>query len=136
VTEFWRRWHISLSTWFRDYVYIPLGGNRVSATNWLRNIFIVWALTGLWHGAAWNFVFWGLFFGVLLVMNGCSCSTSSAGCHLWAMSMPCSGPGWLGPVSQRVPVPGEELPQAMLGFHGTNPSAIWSRTTCFTCCRS
>jgi len=69
VTEFWRRWHISLSTWFRDYVYIPLGGNRVSTAKWLRNIFIVWTLTGLWHGAAWNFVFWGLFFGVLLVIE-------------------------------------------------------------------
>ena len=66
VTEFWRRWHISLSTWFRDYVYIPLGGNRVSKTKWLRNILIVWLLTGLWHGAAWNFVLWGLFFAVFL----------------------------------------------------------------------
>jgi alginate O-acetyltransferase complex protein AlgI len=59
VTEFWRRWHISLSTWFRDYVYIPLGGNRVSRALWIRNIIIVWGLTGLWHGAAWNFVCWG-----------------------------------------------------------------------------
>ncbi len=66
VTEFWRRWHISLGSWFRDYVYIPLGGNRVSRAKWLRNIFIVWALTGLWHGAAWNFILWGLFFAVLL----------------------------------------------------------------------
>lgn len=66
VTEFWRRWHISLSTWFRDYVYIPLGGNRVSKAMWLRNILIVWLLTGLWHGAAWNFVLWGLFFAVFL----------------------------------------------------------------------
>ena len=66
VTEFWRRWHISLSTWFRDYVYIPLGGNRVSKTKWLRNILVVWLLTGLWHGAAWNFVLWGLFFAVFL----------------------------------------------------------------------
>jgi len=67
------RWHISLSTWFRDYVYIPLGGNRVSTAKWLRNIFIVWTLTGLWHGAAWNFVFWGLFFGVLLVIERFFC---------------------------------------------------------------
>ena len=66
VTEFWRRWHISLSTWFRDYVYIPLGGNRVSKAMWLRNILVVWLLTGLWHGAAWNFVLWGLFFAVFL----------------------------------------------------------------------
>lgn len=69
ITEFWRRWHISLSTWFRDYVYIPLGGNRLGAWKWLRNIMIVWFLTGLWHGAAWNFVLWGLYFGILLVIE-------------------------------------------------------------------
>ena len=69
ITEFWRRWHISLSSWFRDYIYIPLGGNRVSRLKWLRNIIIVWILTGLWHGAAWNFVLWGLFFGILLVIE-------------------------------------------------------------------
>lgn len=69
ITEFWRRWHISLGTWFRDYVYIPLGGNRVSAGKWYRNIFLVWALTGLWHGAALNFLLWGLLFAVLLVVE-------------------------------------------------------------------
>ena len=67
ITEFWRRWHKSLGSWFRDYVYIPLGGNRVSKAKWLRNIFVVWMLTGLWHGASWTFVFWGLGFAVLLV---------------------------------------------------------------------
>ena len=67
ITEFWRRWHKSLGSWFRDYVYIPLGGNRVSNAKWLRNILVVWLLTGLWHGASWNFVFWGLGFAVLLV---------------------------------------------------------------------
>lgn len=67
ATEFWRRWHISLGTWFRDYVYIPLGGNRVSVPRHIFNIFTVWLLTGFWHGAAWNFVVWGLFFAVLLV---------------------------------------------------------------------
>lgn len=66
VTEFWRRWHISLGSWFRDYVYIPLGGSRCSRGRWLLNVFLVWGLTGLWHGAAWNFVLWGLFFAVLL----------------------------------------------------------------------
>ena len=66
VTEFWRRWHMSLGSWFRDYVYIPLGGNRVSKAKWFRNIFIVWLLTGLWHGAAWTFILWGLFFAVFL----------------------------------------------------------------------
>lgn len=69
ITDFWRRWHISLSSWFRDYVYIPLGGNRVSKLKWIRNILIVWMLTGLWHGAAWNFILWGLFFGILLIIE-------------------------------------------------------------------
>jgi alginate O-acetyltransferase complex protein AlgI len=69
ITEFWRRWHMTLGTWFKDYVYIPLGGNRVSKIKWLRNILIVWALTGLWHGASWNFVIWGLMFGILLVIE-------------------------------------------------------------------
>ena len=69
ITEFWRRWHMSLGGWFRDYVYIPLGGNRVSPGKWVRNIFAVWLLTGLWHGAAWNFVLWGLFFGVMLLLE-------------------------------------------------------------------
>lgn len=69
VTEFWRRWHISLGSWFRSYVYIPLGGNRVAKWKWVRNILIVWALTGAWHGAAWNFILWGLLFGVLLLVE-------------------------------------------------------------------
>lgn len=67
VTEFWRRWHISLSSWFRDYVYIPLGGNRVSRPRWLFNLLLVWMLTGFWHGAAWNFLLWGLYYGLLLI---------------------------------------------------------------------
>jgi alginate O-acetyltransferase complex protein AlgI len=69
ITEFWRRWHISLSTFFRDYVYIPMGGNRVSKPRQLMNILVVWMLTGLWHGAAWNFVLWGLFFASLLILE-------------------------------------------------------------------
>lgn len=69
ITEFWRRWHISLGSWFRDYIYIPLGGNRVSKQRWFRNILIVWLLTGLWHGAAWNFLIWGLYFAVLLIIE-------------------------------------------------------------------
>ncbi|MBS6160141.1 MAG: MBOAT family protein [Firmicutes bacterium] len=67
VTEFWRRWHISLGTWFREYVYIPLGGNRVSKAKHIRNILVVWMLTGFWHGAAWNFMLWGLYYGLLLL---------------------------------------------------------------------
>lgn len=69
ITEFWRRWHMSLGSWFRDYVYIPLGGNRVSRMRHLFNIFVVWMLTGFWHGAAWNFIVWGLFFAVLLMVE-------------------------------------------------------------------
>ena len=69
ITEFWRRWHMSLGTWFRDYVYIPLGGNRVSKGRGIFNIFVVWMLTGFWHGASWNFVLWGLFFGILLLVE-------------------------------------------------------------------
>ena len=69
VTEFWRRWHISLGSWFRDYVYIPMGGNRVGKGRWMLNIFVVWLLTGLWHGAAWNFVLWGLLFAAVLLIE-------------------------------------------------------------------
>ncbi|MCL2096138.1 MAG: MBOAT family protein [Oscillospiraceae bacterium] len=67
ISEFWRRWHISLGTFFRDYLYIPLGGNRVSVPRWILNIMVVWLLTGLWHGAAWNFILWGVYFGLLLL---------------------------------------------------------------------
>lgn len=69
VSEFWRRWHISLGSWFRDYVYIPLGGNRVSKIRFYMNLFIVWFLTGLWHGANWTFVIWGLYYGVLIILE-------------------------------------------------------------------
>ena len=69
ITEFWRRWHISLGTWFREYVYIPLGGNRVSVPKHIRNIMVVWILTGFWHGAAWNFMFWGFYYGILLLVE-------------------------------------------------------------------
>ena len=69
ITEFWRRWHISLSTWFKEYVYIPLGGNRAGIAKQIRNIVIVWMLTGFWHGASWNFVAWGLYYGVILIFE-------------------------------------------------------------------
>ena len=69
VSEFWQRWHISMGTWFREYIYVPLGGNRVSKLKWVRNIAVVWFVTGLWHGAAWNFIAWGLYFGVILVIE-------------------------------------------------------------------
>lgn len=69
IKEFWRRWHISLSTFFRDYLYIPLGGNRVSKFRWIFNLFVVWSLTGLWHGDSWNFILWGLYFALLLIIE-------------------------------------------------------------------
>ena len=69
ITEFWRRWHMSLSSWFRDYVYIPMGGNRVSKPRWVLNILTVWMLTGLWHGAEWNFILWGLYFAIVLLIE-------------------------------------------------------------------
>ena len=69
ITEFWRRWHISLSTWFKDYVYIPLGGNRDGKYKQIRNILIVWLLTGIWHGANWTFLIWGLLFGIILIIE-------------------------------------------------------------------
>lgn len=69
VAEFWRRWHISLGSWFRDYIYIPLGGNRVSSLKIYRNLFVVWLVTGIWHGASWNFVIWGLYFGVFIMLE-------------------------------------------------------------------
>ena len=69
ITEFWRRWHISLGSWFREYVYIPLGGNRKGKLRQVMNLLIVWMLTGLWHGASWNFVLWGLYYGLLLILE-------------------------------------------------------------------
>ena len=69
ITEFWRRWHISLSTWFREYLYIPLGGNRCSKPRWMFNLLVVWAATGIWHGASWNYLLWGLYFFVLLMLE-------------------------------------------------------------------
>ncbi len=85
LTEFWRRWHMTLGRWFRDYVYIPLGGNRCSMGKWVRNLLVVWALTGLWHGAGWNFVLWGLGFGVLLGLEKLFPKLRTLG---WAYVMP------------------------------------------------
>ncbi|MGI5976675.1 MAG: MBOAT family O-acyltransferase [Candidatus Limivicinus sp.] len=69
ATEFWRRWHISLGSWFRDYVYIPMGGSRTGRLKWLRNVLVVWMLTGIWHGANWNFLIWGLYYGLFLLIE-------------------------------------------------------------------
>lgn len=90
ITEFWRRWHMSLGSWFREYVYIPLGGNRVSVGKHIRNILVVWLLTGLWHGASWNFVLWGLYYGVILliekyVLKPVLEKLPSAVCHIYSI---------------------------------------------------
>lgn len=69
ITDFWRRWHISLSSWFRDYIYIPLGGNRCSKARWIFNLCVVWVLTGFWHGAQWNFMLWGVYYAALLLLE-------------------------------------------------------------------
>ena len=84
ITDFWRRWHISLSTWFKEYVYIPLGGNRCGMARQIRNIMVVWLLTGFWHGASWNFMLWGVYFGVLLIVE-----------KLFLMKYLKKAPGWV-----------------------------------------
>jgi alginate O-acetyltransferase complex protein AlgI len=98
VTEFWRRWHMSLSSWFRDYVYIPLGGNRVSAGRHVVNILFVWLLTGFWHGAGWNFILWGGYFGVLLLLekyalSGLLTRAPAFVGHIWLLL--CVMAGWV-----------------------------------------
>ena len=90
ITEFWRRWHISLSTWFREYLYIPLGGNRCSRRRWVFNLLIVWAATGIWHGASWNYLLWGLYFFVLLMaekflLQGWLKKAPAAATHLYTL---------------------------------------------------
>ena len=89
ATEFWRRWHMSLGTWFRDYVYIPLGGNRVSKLRWMWNMFTVWALTGIWHGANWTFLAWGLLYFVLLIFEKVTGFADKIGrlAHVYTMAM-------------------------------------------------
>lgn len=84
ITEFWRRWHISLGMWFRDYVYIPLGGNRAGRMRQLFNILVVWFLTGFWHGAAWNFIAWGLYFAFLLIVEKCGLIGRLKKCRVFA----------------------------------------------------
>lgn len=85
VTEFWRRWHISLSSFFKDYVYIPLGGNKTSTFKHIRNILIVWALTGLWHGDSWNFILWGLYYGVILIIEKYLFKKRKISSHIYTM---------------------------------------------------
>ena len=98
VTEFWRRWHISLGSFFRDYVYIPLGGNRRGTARTVLNLLVVWGLTGLWHGAAWNFVLWGLYFGVLLILERFVFKTileKTPGAIRWLLTFVIAVIGWV-----------------------------------------
>jgi alginate O-acetyltransferase complex protein AlgI len=100
ITDFWRRWHISLSSWFREYVYIPLGGNRKGLTRQFINMGVVWLLTGFWHGAAWNFILWGVFYFVILALEKAfllkwfekNKATRAVG-HIWALLL--IGIGWM-----------------------------------------
>ncbi|MEK4103246.1 MBOAT family O-acyltransferase [Paenibacillus sp. FSL R10-2791] len=130
ITDFWRRWHISLSSWFRDYVYIPLGGNRRGLGVQVRNILIVWLLTGIWHGASWNFLLWGLYFGVILIFG-----------KWWGLKLLSHLPRWTRHLYAVVLIligwvlfAFEELPlvigylQAMLGFNG---QPLWNNTTLY-----
>jgi alginate O-acetyltransferase complex protein AlgI len=130
ITDFWRRWHISLSSWFRDYVYIPLGGNRRGLGIQVRNILIVWLLTGIWHGASWNFLFWGLYFGIILIFE-----------KWWGLQLLSRLPRWVRHLYASVLIligwvlfAFEELPlvlnylQAMLGL---NRQPLWNSTTLY-----
>lgn len=130
ITDFWRRWHISLSSWFRDYVYIPLGGNRRGLGIQVRNILIVWLLTGIWHGASWNFLLWGLYFGVILIFE-----------KWWGLQLLDRLPRWTRHLYAIILIligwvlfAFEELPlvlsylQAMLGM---NDQPLWDSTTVY-----
>lgn len=130
ITDFWRRWHISLGTWFRDYVYIPLGGNRKGIGKQLRNIAIVWMLTGIWHGASWNFLVWGLYFGVILIFEkwiGLSLLARAprAVRHLYAISLILFG--WVLFVFDELPAAGKYV-AAMLGLAG---QPLWNDETLY-----
>ncbi|GMK37754.1 alginate regulatory protein [Paenibacillus sp. CCS19] len=128
ITDFWRRWHISLGSWFRDYVYIPLGGNRRGIRLQLRNILIVWVLTGFWHGASWNFMLWGLYFGVILVFE-----------KMWLLRLLERSPRWIrhgyallliliGWVLFAFEQLGQ-LGEFLLAMFGGNGSPLWDRNT-------
>lgn len=125
VTDFWRRWHISLSTFFRDYVYIPLGGNRVTTRRWIFNMSVVWVLTGLWHGASWNFILWGVYFGILLICEkliwGRYIEKLPAAGHIYAAV--CFIFGWVLFRAETLSQTGEIL-SAMAGLYGTGGGSV------------
>lgn len=131
ITEFWRRWHISLSTFFRDYIYIPLGGSRCSKARNIMNIAVVWAITGLWHGAAWNYILWGIYYGVLLICEkfiwgrALGKAPSIVG-HVYTIAVFVFGWSffWITDPSQLVP-----YWQALVGVYGwTGDSTFWELT--------
>ena len=125
ITEFWRRWHMSLGTWFRDYLYLPLGGNRVSAWKHVRNILVVWMLTGLWHGAAWTFILWGLYYGLLLLgekflWGKAIARTPAVVQHVYTLLAVLLG--WL--VFRAAGV--DEVLRFLQGMFGGAPAGLWS----------
>lgn len=130
ITDFWRRWHISLGSWFREYVYIPLGGNRRGLLMQLRNILIVWALTGIWHGASWNFVLWGLYFGLLLIIE-----------KWWGLRLLNRLPRWMRHLYALLAILGgwvlfafEEIREVAAYFQammGLNEAPLWDDTTLY-----
>ncbi|GLX69892.1 MBOAT family O-acyltransferase [Paenibacillus glycanilyticus] len=130
ITDFWRRWHISLGNWFRDYVYIPLGGNRKGLPRQLRNILIVWVLTGIWHGAAWNFMLWGLYFGVILAFEKWVGLRLLAEAPRWIRHLYASLLillGWVLFAFDELPKVGAYL-KAMFGLNG---QAVWNEETVY-----
>lgn len=134
ITDFWRRWHISLSTFFKDYVYIPLGGNRTTKFKHIRNILIVWLLTGLWHGSSWNFILWGLYYGVFLLIEKYFLANKLNKLpnilrHLYALIIICIG--WL--IFRQVNfIELKESFKALFGFYGLGNLNIYVFTGIFT----
>ena len=127
VTEFWRRWHISLGSFFRDYVYIPLGGNRRGTARTVLNLLVVWGLTGLWHGAAWNFVLWGLYFGVLLILERFVFKTileKTPGAIRWLLTFVIAVIGWVIFYYTDLPALGQHLCALFgVGIYGLSDAA-------------
>lgn len=125
VTEFWRRWHMSLSSFFRDYVYIPLGGSRVKRSRWILNTMIVWMLTGLWHGASWNFVVWGLYYGIFLLCEKLLFPNFCRNFKLlpWITTMLATIAGWVLFRTETLPAAGSMF-AGMIGAYGLAPDGL------------
>ena len=121
VTEFWRRWHISLSSWFRDYVYIALGGNRVTKGRWILNLFIVWLLTGIWHGANWTFLCWGLLYFIILLIEKFTRLDKRKGVLSWIMTIVIVTVAWVIFRSDSIAAAGQYI-YDLIGINGTGIS--------------